>query len=398
MQQRSGNKSSASAVGLRGFGATALALSLLTGCSTQAQPKPDTAMVKQFAGRGYLADDQYSIATSFATWAIGQRSIDVALTVPATSGAVPLVIYLPALGETRSGGEAWRTAWARSGYAVLSLQPLAADAKAWSSAAARSGDFSALARERYAAKAMTARIAALADVLAELSRRQQRQEAPFDRIDLSRLAIAGFDLGAYAAMTVAGENVGGIVMPSLPLPVAAVISLSPYADFSGAAFDVRYGDIRGPVLCVTGDNDADALGLVTSPSVRKAPFQYMPAGAKYLVTMADMRHATLSGGEPEAGADIRTPDQAGASGNESQGGRRHGGRKGSRDTGGFGGRGGGDVGARSSPTSLAIGVAAIQAVTTAFLDAYVKKDAIAREWLAKDAARWLDERGEIKRK
>jgi dienelactone hydrolase len=402
VQQVPGNKRSASAGGFRGFGATALALTLLAGCSTHTQPKPDAATVKQFAGRGYLADDQYGIATSFSTWVVGQHSVDIALTVPAKPGVVPLVIYLPALGETRSGGEAWRTAWAQSGYAVISFQPLAEDAKAWSSAAARSGEFSALARNRYAVKAMTARVGALCDVLAELARRQQQKEAPIERIDLTRIAIAGFDLGAYTAMAIAGENVGGVAMPTLPLPVAAVISLSPYADFSGAAFDVRYAGIRGPVLSVTGDNDADALGLVTSPSVRKAPFQYMPAGDKYLLTMADIRHATLSGGNAGAGEEGRAPDQAGTSDRERQsggsGGRR-GGRKGSRDASGSGiGSRSGDGNVRLSPTSLAIGVAAIQSVTTAFLDAYVRKDAIAREWLEKDAARWLEERGEIKRK
>jgi len=33
-----------------------------------------------------------------------------------------LVIYLPALGEGRTAGEAWRSAWAWAGYMVLALQ------------------------------------------------------------------------------------------------------------------------------------------------------------------------------------------------------------------------------------------------------------------------------------
>ena len=40
----------------------------------------------------------------------------------------------------------------------------------------------------------------------------------------------------------------------------------------------------------------------------------------------------------------------------------------------------------------------IQSVTTAFLDAYVKNDAIAREWLEKDAARWARNSAEVQRK
>ena len=51
-----------------------------------------------------------------------------------------------------------------------------------------------------------------------------------------------------------------------------------------------------------------------------------------------------------------------------------------------------------SPTAQAIGVIAIQGVTTAFLDAYVKNDPIALEWLGKDASRWIKNRGEIRKK
>jgi hypothetical protein len=48
-----------------------------------------------------------------------------------------------------------------------------------------------------------------------------------------------------------------------------------------------------------------------------------------------------------------------------------------------------------SATGRAIDAAAIEAVTTAFLDAYVKRDAIAAEWLGRDAPRWIGERGEL---
>ena len=118
---------------MRRFGTATMALAILAGCSSPSVPKPDEAKVRQFAGRGYLADDHYGIATSFASWSVGERIFDIALTVPVKAGALPVVIYLPALGETRSAGEPWRSAWAQAGYAVLSVQPLGEDAKAWSS-------------------------------------------------------------------------------------------------------------------------------------------------------------------------------------------------------------------------------------------------------------------------
>jgi hypothetical protein len=199
--------------------------------------------------------------------------------------------------------------------------------------------------------------------------------------------------------------------PVLPFPVKAVIALSPYSDFAGAPFSERYAGMRGPILSVTSDNDTDALGLVTSPSIRKAPFETMPGGSKYLLTLSGIPHAGMSGGGLPT-----EPGEAGGrpgKGEHSQGGAdrsRDGGGRSANRKGGPGGGGSADGGrpvgdrpgmyrdAALSPTSLAIGEAAIQGVTTAFLDAYVKDDSIAREWLDKGASRWLREWGELKRK
>ena len=407
----SSSKSSVpTAVSGRRFGAATLALAFLAGCSSTSIQRPDETKVKQFAGLGYQTDDHFGIATTYANWIAGYLDFDISLTVPAKSGPFPLVIYLPALGETRSAGEIWRAAWAQSGYAILSLQPLVDDARVWSSAKARSGDFSLLARERYSARIMADRLAALQSALTEMQRRHARREAPLDRVDLSRVAIAGFDMGAYTAMVVAGESIRGVPGRALPFPIKAVIALSPYSDFSGTPFGERYAGIRGPVLSVTSDNDTDALGLVTSPAIRKAPFETMPGGNKYLLTMSSVPHAAMSGGaataeESEAGGPPGKPEPSRRGGDRGPDGGSRGHRKGGTGGGGSvggsgmaGDRPGASRDAGVSPTSLAISQAAIQGVTTAFLDAYVKDDSIAREWLDKDASRWLRDRGEIKRK
>jgi hypothetical protein len=40
----------------------------------------------------------------------------------------------------------------------------------------------------------------------------------------------------------------------------------------------------------------------------------------------------------------------------------------------------------------------VQDVSTAFLDAYLREDAMAREWLRVDAPRWLGTAAELRRK
>ena len=388
------------------LGLVAVVLALLAGCATHAPPKVDETRVKQFSGRGYLTDDRFSIATTFSNWITEGYSFDIVWTTPVSSAKLPVVVYLPGLGESSTAGESWRTAWAQAGYAVLSVQLLNDDQAIWSSSAARRGDFAVVARERYAKATATARLKALAALLAELQRRRAGNEALLQRLDLSHVAIAGFDVGAHTAMLVAGEALQGDAQAAaLPVPVVAIVALSPHADFSGSALSARYQSIAGPVLSVTSNDDYDSLGVVTSPSVRKAPFEYMPSRDAYLLWLANATHAVISGSKssvaeqsPEAAASDR-----GDSHGSSAGGSRRGGRRGGQERPttaappDAAGSGNGRPG-RPSLTDQALNVSLIQGVTTAFLDLYLKQDATAREWLQKDARRWIGERGELKRK
>jgi hypothetical protein len=52
----------------------------------------------------------------------------------------------------------------------------------------------------------------------------------------------------------------------------------------------------------------------------------------------------------------------------------------------------------NSPTQRAIMGVAIEQVTTAFLNAYIKKDQLSLEWLKKDARPWLAKIGQLKEK
>jgi hypothetical protein len=280
----------------------------------------------------------------------------------------------------------------------MAVQPLAADRKAWSSGAARNGDFGAIAREHYAAGAVTARMQALATLFDELARRSGTDDAAAARLDTAHIALAGYDVGAYTSMLVAGETPPrNVARTGLPLPVAAVIALSPYADFSGIPFADRYRSIAGPVLSVSGDEDADALGAVSSPSVRKAPFENMRTRDAWLLWLANGTHTAMSGSPAATGATQETGDNA-ASRDESrdthQGGSHRGRRNGDTTEHERPARGGGK--GAESPTERAMSATLIQGISTAFLDAYLKNDSVAQEWLHKDAVRWLGDRGELR--
>jgi dienelactone hydrolase len=189
------------------------------------------------------------------------------------SGALPVIVYLPGLGQGGETGQRWAAAWAQAGYAVLGVQPLAEDEAAWRSSLARTGEFRALGELHYGPSLRAERLAALRRLLAEMQARPQLAGAP---LDWQRTALAGYEIGAQTALDLAGDNG----------PARAVVAISPPPmDAPG----------RTPALLITSDTDGDALGLVRQPAERRRAFEQRPPGSAWLLSPPGLSHAALSG-------------------------------------------------------------------------------------------------------
>ncbi len=384
-------------------------LLLLSACAANQAARGSEAAAREFAAKGYAAAEHADVSTTSHTWTVSGRGVKIVLVEPVRPGVLPVVIYLPGLGENSGSGEHWRTTWASAGYGVVSVQLLDDDATAWSSELARDGDFKALGRQHYAGIVMSRRVQLLADLVSEAQRRSIAGDAAWRRLDWTRVAVAGFDLGAYTAMTVAGEHVRDADDAAGRLHVGAVIALSPFANSAAGSFDTRYRDINVPVLSVTSDVDSDALGLVDNANLREAPFSHMEGANKYLLSLQGLPHWALSGSgdkrlEPGAEPTKRDASDAKASGDDSPQ-RRRGSRRAGSGAGGNSSRARPDSGfgagadtASLSSSALQMRLIAARQVSTAFLDAYVKDDARARDWLAGDAKQWLGTTGDLRRR
>ncbi|MEO8034569.1 MAG: hypothetical protein ABI837_09050 [Acidobacteriota bacterium] len=143
-------------------------------------------------------------------------------------------------------------------------------------------------------------------------------------LDLDRLAVAGHSLGAYAAFAVAGlqQRDGGTLRDPR---IVAAIPMSMSENFATSAYDA----VAIPVLNLTGTCDSD-LFYGNPASSRRVPFESTTRDDQYLVTLTGATHSIFS--------DDETPENRAAH----------------------------DV---------------IRASTLAFLDAYVRGDAVARAWL-----------------
>jgi dienelactone hydrolase len=377
---------------------------LVAGCQHSTRSDATEPVARQPRQPGYMAEQRYATTSILEAWTLAGEPVEMTLVRPSGNGLFPLVIYLPGLGEPSSAGAAWRQAWAQAGYAVLSLQSVANGETLWSSAQAKRGDFPDLAREQFSRGALAKRLAMLRAFFEELNRRHD--SGALGGVDMSRIALAGFDLGAQTVMAAAGEMGYDAEPFALPGAVKCVIVLSPYADFNGAGFDQRFATIHGPVLSVTSMNDTDPYDLVTAAAARRAPFDHMPPGQKYLLNLVSAPHALIAGKEtPSADNSALTRDDSpratGSDGaNQGSGaGRRGGAGRGSQR----GRRGGGNESndgksSSSRPVSAvawAAQLAQVQSVTSAYLDANLKNDGVAREWLTRDARRWLGDEADL---
>lgn len=320
-----------------------------------------------------------------AIWQLGQQSVDVTWLAPVTQQRLPLIVYLPGLGESSSAGIEWRKVWAEAGYAVLSVQGHAYDQSVYASAQALDGDFRGLASSHYTASALRDRLSTLQKVLTEVRARAAKGDAQLAAIDWDQVVVAGFDLGAQTAAAVAGALEPGVVS-GVAIQPKAVLLLSPYVE-AGARRDV-FARMSAPVLSMTGQEDEDPFNWVSSYRQRQVLGESVTVAGSVQLDLNKATHKTLSGTEL-----FNRPVKKEDRGNDPAGdpsGKGKGHKRGSKSGGGVHGPMVGE------PAPDPKQVAAIQAIGVAFLDSRIKHNPAATEWLQNGAPGWLGGAGRLK--
>ncbi|MEB0040372.1 MULTISPECIES: alpha/beta hydrolase [unclassified Pseudomonas] len=316
------------------------------------------------------------------TWKLGRQSVSVAWIAPVSHERLPLIIYLPGLGESASGGEQWRNAWAQAGYAVLSVQGQAYGPALYLTGQAQAGVFRELAADRYSNASLRDRLSTLQKVLTEVRARAAKGDAQLASIDWNQVTVAGFDLGAQTAAAVAGagqtDSATGVdVQPK------AVLLISPYAEIQ--ARPETFARIASPVLTITSQDDEDPFNWVSSNQQREMVGAAVTAAGSHRLRMSRATYKTLSGSDlvpiPTEGKALKAPPSE----DHTPGGKSH------AKTKLVGSGAHSPVGAEPVPDPKQ--VASIQAVSQAFLDSRVKHNPAASDWLQKTAPGWLGTAG-----
>lgn len=247
-----------------------------------------------------------------------RRNLPVKIYRPATEGARPVVLFSHGLGGSREANAFLAKHLARRGYWVAVLQHPGSDESVWRGLPARE----IMPAMRKAASGENLKLRA-EDVRFALNQIEKRPDTKGQPVGMS-----GHSFGAITTQVTSGMTVpiirGGWNDSRIRAAIAYSPSMSPGQSVSG---------VKIPWMLMTGTKDDSPIGN-TSPADRLKVFPALPKGDKYELVLNGAHHGAFS--------DATRLD----TGNRNP--RHH---------------------------------QAILALTTAFWDAYLKKDTAAQEWL-----------------
>ena len=404
--------------------------SLMTACFMSPTPltleQQSVKIDASIAKGGYTAVLNYDTESITETWQHEGQDLQVTMLAPLVPGNYPLIVYLPGLGESSEASKLWRIAWAKAGYCVFSVQPvilgealkstpkaIPAKSNSWFSKEfdnstalkdVRNNDLRYVGRLYFSQEQLSKRISHVLWAYAQLTQRTQNRISLFARADLSKVVIAGYDIGAQTTAAMIGETYDIALTSTENFRPMAAILLSPSVDVALGDITTRYKNISIPFLSVTGTEDEDPSAIST-PFVRTAIWEYAPPGNKYLLILKKGKHPLLSGNNLTQNQDPNSVQDSTEtiepSNRKSHFSNNYGGNDRNAS---YGSNAAKEMISKVRGESKSIDdqdyvqVAAVYSISIAFLDHICKNDNVARSWLSNKANLWLDKSATLKMK
>jgi predicted dienelactone hydrolase len=228
------------------------------------------------------------------------RDVPVKIYYPADCNTpCPLIIFSHGLGGSREGYEYLGQRWASWGYVSVHVQHKGSDSEVWENTGP--GSMAALKKASADPANFIDRPKDISFAIDQMEKLNYASGLFKGRLNLDHIGVAGHSFGAYTALAVAGQVVGGrLFQKSFADPrVKAVIAMSAPV-FGRQPLDKAYGKIKIPVMHMTGTLDDSPIGE-TKAKQRRLPFDYIKAGDQYLITFNGGDHMVFSGRARPAG-------------------------------------------------------------------------------------------------
>ena len=209
--------------------------------------------------------------------------------------ALPVVLFSHGLGGSRDGGRIWAEHWASHGYLVLAMQHAGSDESLWKGRPPR--DIAPSLKAGMTLNNLGLRVSDVRFAIDEITRRSGEKGNEFSNADAKRIGMSGHSFGAQTTMAVSGQKaptLGG--QSGLDLRITSSVAFSPNAR-NKLNLKKQFGDIRIPLMSITGTEDGSILEDNTRYQDRMMPFENMPNGGKYLIVFDAGDHMVFGGHE-----------------------------------------------------------------------------------------------------
>ncbi len=269
------------------------------------------------------------------------RAIPIRVYLPPKSRAneaAPVVVFSHGLGGTREGSPFLGKHWAARGYVVVFLQHPGSDDSVWKDVTIAKR--MASLQEAASVKNFFLRVQDVPAVLDQLAKwHDEPAHTLAGRLNLKQVGMSGHSFGGTTTQALSGQafNPGGRQMTDPR--IKAAVMMSPSLPKIGTA-ERAFGSVKLPWLLMTGTLDGGLIGGQT-PEMRTQIFPSLPTGDKYELVLDKAEHSAFSDRALPGESEPRNPNHH----------------------------------------------RVILALSTAFWDAYLRDDPVAKKWLTEEGPR-----------
>ncbi len=266
------------------------------------------------------------------------REVPLRLYLPESIAASPLLLLSHGLGGSKEGGTYLGKHWAGRGYAVVAMQHAGSDTEVIRNAP-RLKIMQTLKEAASGANAL----ARYNDVKATLDYLEKQNEAGgkyAGRFDMTKVGMSGHSFGAVTTQAVSGQNYKLQGQVHTDKRIDAALALSPSIPAFGND-ENTFAKVSIPWMLMTGTKDDSPIGRTMDATSRREVFTGLPSsGHFYELVLHEAEHSAF-GDQRLARASNRNPNHH----------------------------------------------KAIQSLSTAFWDAYLRSDDVAKTWLNNSGAK-----------
>ncbi len=279
-----------------------------------------------------------------------QRDIPVRVYLPQAFQAAPVVLFSHGRGGSREGSSYLGKHWAARGYVSVFLQHPGSDTAVWKDEVPRRR-MQAM-REAASPQNFLLRVKDVPAVLDHLDHWNKTDgHALAGRLDLRKVGMSGHSFGAVTTQAASGQLTGQGKAWFTDARIAAAVIMSPSSPRRGTP-QAAFGKVSLPWMLMTGTKDTAPIGDADMES-RLAVFPALPPGGKYELVLFGAEHSAFTDRALPGDTEPRNPNHH----------------------------------------------RVIQALSTAFWDAFLLGSESARQWLDSDGPRSvLDEQDKWQKK